>query len=626
MAEKTAKDKAKALPRPAASFSETLSFVFGCGWQTTGIFFLGVLGGIANGLVYPGLAYLFSGSFVEISASTEGSDALVGIRELSYKFLAIGVYALVAAGCQTFFLEIAARHACQSLRLQWFQALLRQDSAFYDVNDVSGIASSLGPSAIKYQRGIGRKFGDGLQFCVTGIGGLIFGFYSSWRVALLVCAFLPVVSIVALQVVTLNQTKSARAAKYYGKAASVAYTTVSAIRTVFALNAIPEMIRQYTDATQDAFEQAVLVVFKEGLANGGMLGSFMVLYCILVLYGASLLYKDIEETGCDPSGGVTGNFTCESSGSAVFGAMLGIMFAAQGISQVGNCTEAFAEARTAAYAALKAIKRIPGTPEEIVYKTEEELEEEKDNSTAAVTTTVDEETQGKKIVADDKIKAILPKYEIDSFSDHGLKPENIQGNLEFKNVQFSYPTRPNDLILQGLSVSVPAGKSIALVGPSGGGKSTIVSMLERFYDPTSGSVELDGTNIKDLNVSYLRSLIGYVGQEPTLFATSIKGNIQYGNPGATQEQIEAAAKMANAHDFIMSFPHGYDTQVGDKGSQLSGGQKQRIAISRVLVGEPKLLLLDEATSGKINVLSFRFFPPLGISLNIRFCSQLHSPR
>jgi len=321
--EKSAKEKAKALSSPAASFSETLRFVFGCGTKTTVLFCLGVLGGIGNGLVYPGLAWLFSTSFTDISAATEGDKAMENIRNLAFLFMAVGSYALVMAACQTFFLEMAAKHAAQSLRLQWFQALLRQDAAFYDVNDVSAIASSLGPSAVKYQRGIGRKFGNGIEFCVTGIGGLIFGFYASWRVALLVCAFLPVVSLVALQVVTLNQTKSARGAKYYGKAASVAYTTVSAIRTVFALNAIPEMIRQYTDATEDAFVQACLVTIKEGLANGGMLGSFMVLYCVLVLYGSSLLYKDIDSTGCDPSGGVTGNFTCDSSGADVFGAMLG---------------------------------------------------------------------------------------------------------------------------------------------------------------------------------------------------------------------------------------------------------------------------------------------------------------
>lgn len=123
-------------------------------------------------------------------------------------------------------------------------------------------------------------------------------------------------------------------------------------------------------------------------------------------------------------------------------------------------------------------------------------------------------------------------------------------------------------------------------------------MLERFYDPSKGSIELDGVNIKDINVSHLRNIIGYVGQEPTLFATTIRGNIQYGNPEATQEQIEKAARMANAHDFITSFSDGYDTQVGDKGSQLSGGQKQRIAIARVLVANPKILLLDEATSGE----------------------------
>lgn len=131
---------------------------------------------------------------------------------------------------------------------------------------------------------------------------------------------------------------------------------------------------------------------------------------------------------------------------------------------------------------------------------------------------------------------------------------------------------------------------------SGGGKSTTVALIERFYDPLEGSVTLDGIDIKEFNVAYLRSLIGYVGQEPTLFATTIAGNIRYGRPDATQEEIEAAARSANAHDFIASFPDGYDTQVGDKGAQLSGGQKQRIAIARVLIAHPAILLLDEATS------------------------------
>lgn len=116
-------------------------------------------------------------------------------------------------------------------------------------------------------------------------------------------------------------------------------------------------------------------------------------------------------------------------------------------------------------------------------------------------------------------------------------------------------------------------RNVSLPRDSGGGKSTIAAMIERFYDPLSGTVAIDGVDMKKINVKYLRSLIGYVGQEPTLFATTIEGNIKYGNLNATRDQVEAAARMANAHDFITSFPNGYDTQVGDKGAQLSGGKQ-----------------------------------------------------
>jgi ABC-type multidrug transport system fused ATPase/permease subunit len=154
------------------------------------------------------------------------------------------------------------------------------------------------------------------------------------------------------------------------------------------------------------------------------------------------------------------------------------------------------------------------------------------------------------------IKAILPKYEIDVSSTLGLRPTEINGAISMNNVQFSYPTRPSVKILNGLTVDIKPGETVAFVGPSGGGKSTIAALLERFYDPTAGSVTLDGVDIRELNVAHLRGLIGYVGQEPTLFATSIRNNIQYGNPDATEEQIEIAARMANAHDFIESFSDG----------------------------------------------------------------------
>jgi len=145
-------------------------------------------------------------------------------------------------------------------------------------------------------------------------------------------------------------------------------------------------------------------------------------------------------------------------------------------------------------------------------------------------------------------------------------------------------------------LSILAGKTVALVGQSGSGKSTVIALLERFYDPLSGEVLIDGTNIKDLQLKWLRRQIGLVSQEPALFATSIKENILYGKDGASDEEIFAAAKSANAYNFVMQLPQGFDTQVGERGVQMSGGQKQRIAIARALLKNPPVMLLDEATS------------------------------
>jgi ATP-binding cassette, subfamily B (MDR/TAP), member 1 len=399
---------------------------------------------------------------------------------------------------------------------------------------------------------------EGIQFFTTGVGGLGYALYASWQVALVVLALCPFISISALAVVSLNQSKSSRAAVAYSKAGSIAYSTVSGIKTVLSLNAASTMIQHYREATQQALSIATAVLLKQGFANGSMLGSFICLYAVLALYGTFMLYREIDDNGCDPSGAVIDNVTCESTGADVFGAMLGVAFAAQGISQVGNFLETFAAGRAAVHSALRAINRKPGEPEEVIYH---DPLDDKDGNTMSRTS--------RSLVSDDadletpegRIRAILPKYEIDATSDAGKKPKNIIGEMRFEDVKFHYPTRPGHAILKGLSVDIPAGKTVAFVGPSGGGKSTIVKLLERFYDPVEGSVLLDGLDIKDINVRHLRSLIGYVGQEPTLFATSIANNIRYGKPGCTQKEIENAAIQANAHDFISQLPDGYDTQV-----------------------------------------------------------------
>ncbi|MBA0640802.1 hypothetical protein Goklo_023704, partial [Gossypium klotzschianum] len=187
-----------------------------------------------------------------------------------------------------------------------------------------------------------------------------------------------------------------------------------------------------------------------------------------------------------------------------------------------------------------------------------------------------------------------PKIDVDNMEGEIL--DNILGEIEFKQVEFAYPSRPESIIFKNFCLKIPAGKTVALVGSSGSGKSTVISLLERFYDPLEGEILVDGVSINKLQLKWLRSQMGLVSQEPTLFATTIKENILFGKEDAGMEEVIEAAKASNAHNFISQLPQGYDTQVGERGVQMSGGQKQRIAIARAMIKAPKILLLDEATS------------------------------
>jgi ABC-type multidrug transport system fused ATPase/permease subunit len=203
---------------------------------------------------------------------------------------------------------------------------------------------------------------------------------------------------------------------------------------------------------------------------------------------------------------------------------------------------------------------------------------------------------GSKMLSVAEADATIPS----GFDATGESPASASGALAFESVVFAYPSRSGAPVYRDFSLHIPAGQLAALVGPSGSGKSTAVLLLERFYDPQSGGVTLDGADLRTLNVRWLREQMGLVSQEPVLFQGTVGENIAHGKAGATRAEIEDAAKAANAHGFVSEFSDGYETLVGEKGAQISGGQKQRIAIARAIIKRPAVLLLDEATSALDN--------------------------
>ncbi|KAK1307181.1 ABC transporter B family member 2 [Acorus calamus] len=290
------------------------------------------------------------------------------------------------------------------------------------------------------------------------------------------------------------------------------------------------------DKAVKSYRDALVKTYKYGrrggLAKGAGLGS---MHCVLFLSWALLIWF----TGIVVHKGI-------SNGGESFTTMLNVVIAGLSLGLAAPNVSTFLRARAAAYPIFEMIER---------------------------TTAVNANDSG-------------PKKTLGK----------VEGHIKFDNVRFSYPSRPDVTIFNGLNLDIPSGKIVALVGGSGSGKSTVISLIERFYEPLSGAIMLDGHDIRRLDIRWMRQQIGLVNQEPALFATSIRENMLYGKDDATLDDITRAAKLSEAISFIQNLPERYETQVGERGIQLSGGQKQRIAISRAIIKNPSILLLDEATS------------------------------
>ncbi|KAL0097436.1 P-loop containing nucleoside triphosphate hydrolase protein [Phycomyces blakesleeanus] len=495
----------------------------------------GVCGSAIAGAVFPCFALVFS---FTISAITfhgkEASSPFQGTNLYSFIFLVIGIAAFFGFAAQTFFFELSGERFTKRFRGEIFQTLMRQDIGFYDSpdNSLGTLTSKLAIDAKNVNEMVTKSWGDITQIITTGITGFAIAFSQSWLLTLVVLCITPFIMGSTAYEARINRGFEDKSKKANEQSGEVAGEAIKEIRTVVALNKQAYFEDKYYKATEYPHTLARRKAWTSSIGFGLQQGIVLFTYAVAFYTGIRLM----SEGKID--------FT------NMFGTTMTIITTAQVIGRASVFTSIFAKAKYSAIAAFEIIDRVP---------------------------------------------SIDPELE-------GIEPHSsqISGDIAFENITFRYPARPDISIFNGdFNFTGKAGHTIALVGPSGCGKSTTIGMLQRWYDPISGTVRLDESNVNKYSVGNLRSHMALVGQEPVLFDMTIGENIRFGvdsNKSVTQDMVEDACRAANIHKFIISLPLGYDTRVGDKGSQLSGGQKQRISIARALIRKPRVLLLDEATS------------------------------
>ncbi|XP_065884882.1 ATP-dependent translocase ABCB1-like [Dysidea avara] len=494
---------------------------------------IGVIASAVDGAIFPSSA-LFMGELFEVYADPRTAEEEGRLWSLLFVALA-GVAGLVAF-LRMFCFSVSGEALTARLRSISFKAIMRQDIGWFDQeqNSTGALTTRLSHDASQVQGATGTRLGAVTQIISGLLTGITIAFIYGWLTTLLILLAVPVMMVSNTLQTKLVIGVGGNSKKAYEKSGSIAFESISNIRTVVALGLEDNLSSKYNDSLYEPYKKALKSSIILGIGNGFSDGFVYFMDAIVFRFGTFLITLDEDHSLHEEFNDIITVF---------FALFFGILSAAQASTFLPN----YAKARLSA-------KRI--------------------------------------FAMEDLVPAI------DSYSEEGEKPENIDGQVSLEKVEFKYATRPDVPVLQGLSLSVKSGQTLALVGPSGCGKSTVVSLLERFYDPENGNVQLDGMDIKQLNIQWLRYQMGLVSQEPTLFDCSIADNIRYGDNfrEVSDEEVEEAAKSANIHDFITSLPQGYSTNVGSRGTQLSGGQKQRIAIARALVRKPKILLLDEATS------------------------------
>ncbi|OUM66155.1 hypothetical protein PIROE2DRAFT_41025 [Piromyces sp. E2] len=453
-------------------------------------------------------------------------------------FIILGVASFVICFFYCVFFNISSTRQTTRIRSLTFNSIMKQSIAWHEKISPGEICSRIISDTIIIEDGIGMKIGIVLQYIVSFIACYILAFINSWKLTLNMIVILPAMIIVVGIMSFILSIYTKRRQEIYATLGGIAQEAFSQIRTIVSFGNEQKEIERYVSKLKPTYKYGIIISQVTGIGIG-LFFAISYLACSIAFYKGTQYVHD----GDMKSG-------------EVLKVIMAVIMGSSMLTACGNLLTSFSQASGAA---AKLFSIIDGMPKENNNNNKKEEETENVNSP-------------------------------------------IHGSIEFRQVHFSYPSRPDVEVLKGVSFKCQPGQTIAIVGASGSGKSTVVQLLERYYNLNDQE-----ENSKEYDIHWLRSQIGLVSQEPTLFDTTIAENISMAcrnenNNGEIlpQERIEEAAKQANAHEFIKKLPNGYHTRAGERGVQLSGGQKQRICIARALINHPSILLLDEATSALDN--------------------------
>ncbi|XBI92898.1 hypothetical protein VPH35_029863 [Triticum aestivum] len=498
---------------------------------------LGCAGAIIFGAVLPLYSYSM-GSLPAVYFLTDHDLIRAKTRAYSLIFLAIAIVCIAANIVEHYNFAVMGERLTERVRDQMLAKILSFEVGWFDEdeNSSAAVCARLATQATKVRSLVGDRMCLLVQAGATASLGFALALYVSLRLAAVMMALQPLVIASFYFKKVLMTAGSRKAKKAQVQGSQLASEAVVNHRTITAFSSQRRMLQLYEAAQvgprKDTITQSWFSGFCLCLCQFNATAST----ALALWYGGKLMASRQINT------------------TQLFQVFFILMSMGRVIADAGSLTSDLAQGGDAVQSILDTLDREPA------------------------------------------IKSGTSDSASESDDDKEKMQKGIKGAIEFRDVHFSYPTRPEVTVLAGLSLEIGAGKTVALVGPSGSGKSTVIGLIERFYDVRSGSILIDGKDIRGYGLTHLRSHVALVSQEPTLFSGTIRDNIMYGDEHATEEEVRSAAALANAHEFISGMESGYDTQIGERGAQLSGGQRQRIALARAVLKNARILLLDEATS------------------------------